>query len=426
MINEPTGKIQARVTTPSPSQRELEVEVDPVETALEFEKILTDYASRAGLPGFRRGKAPKDMVKRLFYSEIKDAVIEALAPRALRESLRAERISPVGSPVIRDVSFKEGEPFRFKAVVEVLPEFELPPYKKIKVKKREVAVGEDEIEHSLEELRQKSAAYVPAADRGVVDGDYVVAEWKGRDLKTKRLMPTEKVLVLAGHQDNEKALNEHLGGLRPQETCRFVITYRADHAQKKLAGRTIEYEVRVISIKEKRVPELSDEWAKDLGEYENLSALREKIRQELLKAKEENARMEMGEEIVGDLLAKLDIEIPESLLAEEMQALLRRWASSLPREIPAGQVEELKQKARAQAGRNIKESLVLTKLAEREKLAVSDEEIEEEIKSMAKKNNIPLAQLIENIHKEGRREDLRNSLRLRKAIDFLLQNAVLY
>jgi trigger factor len=411
---------------PSPSRRELDVEVDPAETALEFEKILTDYVSRAGLPGFRRGKAPKDMVKRLFYSEIKDAVIEALAPRALRESLRAERISPVGSPVIRDVFFKEGEPFRFKAVVEVLPDFDLPPYEKIKVKKREVAVAEVDIERSLEELRQKSAAYVPAADRGVADGDYVVAEWKGRDLKTKRLLPTEKVLVLAGHPDNEKALNDHLSGLRPQETCRFVIAYPADHAQKKLAGRTIEYEVRVVSIKEKRVPELNDDWAKDLGEYENLTVLREKIRQELLKAKEENSRMEMGEEIVGELLGKLDIEIPESLLSEEMQLLLSRWASSLPREIPAAQVQELKQKARVQSARKIKESLVLTKLAEREKLAVSDEEIEEEIKSMAKKNNIPLAQLIGNINKEGRREDLRNSLRLRKAVDFLLQNAVLY
>jgi trigger factor len=366
------------------------------------------------------------MVKRLFYGEIKDAVIESLAPRALRESLRAERINPVGTPVIREVTFREGEPFRFKAIVEVLPEFELPPYKKIKIKKREVVVGEEDVGHSLEELRQKSAEYVPAADRGVADGDYVVAEWKGRDLKTKRFLPTEKVLVLAGHPDNEKMLNDNLSGLHPQETCRFVIAYPADHAQKKLAGRTIEYEVRVVSIKEKKVPELSDEWAKDLGEYENLTVLREKIRQELLKAKEENARSEMGDEIVGDLLGKLDIEIPETLLAEETRSLLSRWASSLPREIPAGQVEELKRKAREQALRNIKESLVLTKLAEREKLAVSDEEIEEEIKSMARKNSIPLAQLIENIHREGRREDLRNSLRLRKAVDFLLQNAVLY
>jgi len=426
MANESTDKIKARVTAPSASRRELEVEVDAVETAREFEKTLAEYASRAGLPGFRRGKAPKDMVKRLFYAEIKDAVIEALAPRALRESLRAEQISPVGTPVIREVIFKEGEPFRFKAVVEVLPEFELPPYKKIKVKKREVTVGEEDVERSLEELRQKSAEYVPAADRGVADGDYVVVEWKGKDLKTKRLLPTEKVLVLAGHPDNEKTLNDHLSGLHPQETGRFVISYPADHAQKKLAGRTIEYEVRVVSIKEKKVPELSDDWAKDLGEYENLTVLREKIRQELLKAKEETARRDMGDEMVGDLLGKLDMEVPDSLLAEETRGLLSRWASSLPREIPAGQMEELKQKAREQARRNIKESLVLTKLAEREKIAVSDEEIEEEIKSMAKKNNIPLAQLVENIHQEGRREDLRNTLRLRKAVDFLLQNAVLY
>jgi trigger factor len=426
-MNEATEKIKAKIAAPSASRRELEVEVSAEETAREFDKVLRDYASRARLDGFRRGKAPKDMVKRMFYAEIKDAVIEALAPQALREGLRSENISPVSTPMIKDISFREGEPLRFKALVEVLPEFEIPPYKNIRIAKREAKVDEADIDRSIEELRQKSAEYIPVEGRGVADGDYVVVEWKGQDLNTKRFLPNEKVLVLAGHPDNEKQLNEHLLGLRPlEETRRFTISYPSDHAQKKLAGRSIEYEIKVLSIKEKKVPELSDEWAKDLGEFENLAALRKKVQSELQKSKEESARREMGDEIVRELLGGLTLEVPETLVEEEARSILGRWGSSLPRQIPPDQIEEMKQRARAQAEHSVKKSLVLSRIAEREKIEVSDGEIEEEIKSMARRNNVPLAQLIENINQEGRREDLRHSLRLRKAIDFLLDNAVLY
>lgn len=425
-MNDKMETIKSRVTSPSPSKRELEIEVAADEVSKEWEKVLLEYASRARLDGFRRGKAPKEMVKRLFYPDIKDAVIESLAPRALRESLRAENISPVGTPVINEAVFREGQPFRFKAVVEVLPGFELPFYKKIRVQKREVKVEEDDVSGSLEELRQKSAEYVPVEGRGVVDGDYVVVEWKGKDLQTKRLLPTEKVLVLAGHPDNEKALDDSLKGTTPGENRKFVISYPQEHAQKKMAGRTVEYEIRVISIKEKKVPEMSDEWAKDLGEYEDLAALKQRVRQELEKARAEASRREMGDELVKGLIEKLELELPESLVEEEAVSILRGWATQLPAELPSTQVEELREKAKGQAQRSLKTSLLLQRIAHQEKLAVGDEEVEEEIKAMAKRNNVPLAQLVEKVNQEGKREDIRNSLLLRKAIDFLFDNAVLY
>jgi trigger factor len=425
-MNDKKETIKSRVTSPSPSKRELEIEVAADEVSEEWEKVLLEYASRARLDGFRRGKAPKEMVKRLFYQDIKDAVIENLAPRALRESLSTQNISPVGTPVISEAVFQEGQPFRFRAVVEVLPGFELPPYRKIRVQRREVKVEEDDVGRSLEELRQKSAEYVPVEGRGVTEGDYVVVEWKGKDLKTKKLLPTEKVLILAGHPDNEKALNDSLRGIMPGETRKFVISYPQDHAQKKMAGRTVEYEIRVLSIKEKKVPEISDEWAKDLGEYENLAALTQRVRQELEKAREEAARREMGEEVVKGLVEKLQLELPESLVEAEAVSLLRDWASQLPADLPATQVEELREKAKAQAQRSLKTSLLLQRIAGQEKLAVGDEEIEEEIKATAKRNNVPLAQLVERVSQEGKREDIRNSLLLRKAIDFLVKNAVLY
>jgi trigger factor len=254
----------------------------------------------------------------------------------------------------------------------------------------------------------------------------VVAEWKGKDFQTKKLLPTEKVLVLAGHPDNEKTLNDSLKGIVPGETRKFVISYPQDHAKKKMAGRTVEYEIRVISVKEKKVPEMSDEWAKDLGEYENLEALKRRVRQELEKARQEEARREMGDEAVKGLVDKLQMDLPEGLVEEEAVSILRGWAAQLPADIPSAQVEELREKAKAQAQRSLKTSLLLQRIAGQEKLSASDEEIEEEIKAMARRNNIPLAQLIERVNQEGKREEIRNSLLLRKAIDFLLDNAVLY
>jgi trigger factor len=426
LMDEKVEKVKTVVAAPAASQRELDIEVSPDEAAREFDKVLDDYASRAKLDGFRRGKAPRDMVKRRFLNEIRESVIESLAPRVLRESLRAENINPVSTPLIREVRFKEGEPLKFKAVVEIIPEFDLPSYKKIKVKKTEVKVEDAEVERSLEDLRQKSAEYAPIEDRGVADGDYVLIEWKGRDLKTKRFLPTEKILVLAGHPDNEKNLNENLTGVRPQETRRFVISYAPDHSQKKLAGREIEYEIRVISIKEKKVPEMTDEWAKDLGEFDNLAGLRDKVRRELEKAKEEGARREAGEEIVRTLAEGVSLDLPESLVEAEAQSLLRNWAASLRADLPAPQIEELKLRAKDQAKQSLKRGLILKKIADRERIAVTDDDVEEEIKEMAKRNKIPLAQLVARINEEGRRDDIRTALLSRKTIDFLLENAVSY
>ncbi|MDH7511677.1 MAG: trigger factor [Clostridiales bacterium] len=419
-------KISAKVTSLSPSKREMEIEVGVDEVASEWEKVLDSYVSRARLDGFRRGKAPRDLVGRLFYKDIRNDVIESLVPRALGETLAKENLNPVITPIVSEVLFRDGEPFRFKVSVEVFPEFKLQSYKNIRVKKREVKVEDADVDRALEELRQKSAEYIPVEGRGVLEGDYVLMEWKGKDLTTKKALPTEKVLVLAGHPDNDKALNENLFGLKPQETRRFVISYPQDHPQKKLAGRTLEYEIKLISIKEKKVPEMTDEWAKDLGGFETLSSLREGVRKDLEGVREGAARREMGEEILETIAQQMALELPESLVEREAGELIKSWTSAKSDTVTLENVEALRQKARVKAEKNITNGLVLRKIAAEEGLEVTDEEIEEEIRVMARRNNIPLAQFVDSLNREGKREDVKANLLLRKAIDFLLEKAVLY
>lgn len=420
-------KVKSEVTAIHASKKEVQVEVPAEEAEREFERVIGQYALRAKVDGFRVGKAPKDLVKRMFYAEIKNSVIDALMPRALDESLKAHSIEPVVSPVVEDLNFEEGKPLRFRASVEVWPEFELPEYGKTRIEERTASVEEAEIEQSMEELRQKSAEYTPIEGRGVMPGDYVVVEMKGKDLTTKRYLPTEKVVILAGHSENEKVLEEHLAGLKPEESRTFVYSYAKDDPNKKLAGKKIEYEMKVLSIKEKRVPELDDDFAKDMGEFGNLEELKAKIKEELLARKKSVLRREMADEIVAVLADQLTGTLPESVIEKEYVSLLRNLLSALPEksDMTPDKVESLKSAAKKEAEKAVRNHLVLRKVVEKEKIEVTQEEVEEEIKAVAKSNKVPLARVRESLNEEGRMAQLQNRLLFKKAVDFLLEKAII-
>lgn len=407
-------------------KREIEVEIETSETSREFDRILAQYSSRAKIPGFRPGRVPKDIVKRMFYPEIKDSLVNSLVHKALKQELQSQNLKPIGAPVVNEIHFKEGEPFRLKAQFEIWPEITLTEYKNIKIKKKKVSVTDEEINHSLEELRLNASQYVPVEGRGVVDGDYVIVEVKGKDTKSKKFLPTEKVVILAGDSNNEEILNKNLMGLKPNEETLFVLTYSMDHEKKKFAGKTIEYNLKVISVKERKIPEINDEFAKDLGEYEDLEDLREKIKESVVATKEKESKKKMAEEIIKNISDKLCFELPEALVEEEYKAVLNRLLSSNPQKnLKKEELEKLKAEGRRMATDNIKNHLILMKIAEKENIKVSEEEVHEELKAIAKENNLPLAKVIDTINKEGRREDLRNTLLFKKTVDFLVESAII-
>jgi trigger factor len=407
-------------------KREIEVDIDSSEVMKEFEKILGQYASKAKIPGFRPGKVPQALVKQRFYPEIKSSLIDSLVPKALSSELKAQKLNPIGIPVVSDIHFEEGQPLRFKAEFEVMPEFNLPEYKKIKVIKKTISVTDKEIDQALEELRQRSAEYIPVESRGVVDGDYVVAEVKGIDLKTKRMLPSEKGVILAGEATNEEILNKNLLGLRPGEVRNFTVDFDKNHKNKKLAGKKVEYNLKVISIKEKKIPKANDEFAKDLGEFSDLKDLKEKIKKEIMASKEKEAKKDMAEEIIKKIAEKMNMDLPETLVEQEYRVVLQRLLSSYPqRDAKEGNLEHLKTEAKRIAEQSLKNHFILTKIAELEGLEVTDEQIHEKLKEIAKRNNLPLAKVIENANKEGKREELRKSLQLEKTVDFLVGQAII-
>jgi trigger factor len=407
-------------------KREIELEIDADEVMKEFNKIVVQFSSQAKIRGFRPGKVPKDLIKQKFYPELKESLINSLVPKALNSEFKAQNINPVGMPVVNDLQFKEGEPLQLKAQFEVWPEFELPAYKKIKVTQKKIDVSPKEIEHSLEDLRARSAEYVPIEGRGVADGDYVAVELKGKDLEAKKSLPLEKGVILAGHQDNEEILNKNLIGSKPGDEKTFTIEHGKDHQNKRLAGKTIEYLMKVVSIKEKKLSELDDEFAKELGDFKNLRDLKDKIEKELILTKEKASRNEMAEEIIKKISDNLIIELPETLVEQESLALTKRLISSRPHQnLSKEELDKIETEGKRKAEQNLKNHLILQNIAEREKLEVNDQELQEEFRRIAQVNNLAVAKVIESFNREGRREELRGNLVLKKTVDFLVDNAII-
>ncbi len=426
-MTEPNERLKTSVTVPAPSRREIEAELCAEETASEYERILGEYAERAKIKGFRPGMAPRTMVRQMFDHEIRHSVVDSLIPKVLEEILKARDIHPVGIPSVDDVHYDEGGPLKFKATVETWPEFELPSYTKIKVHKRTVAVTEEDIDRTVADLREKAAEYVPVESRPAADGDYTVIELQGKDARTKRLMPVEKVVVLVGHPQNDPAINANLAGMTAGEEKTFLHAYPADFPNKRLAGREIEYRLKAVSIKEKQLPEPNDDFAKTLGEFETIAAVRDKIRAELTAAREQAARRDTADDVLKDLLDRTTVDLPESVVEEEAEAVLRNALSqAAPRQpLTKEGAAALRAAGRKQAEINLKRHLILDKVSEIEGIRASEEDVDAEIEALAKANGIPLARAVESFEAEGRRESLKHTLRDRKTIDFLVGQAIM-
>ena len=425
-MTESNDRLKSAVKDVSPCRKEIEAELRADEVGREFEVVLDKFAARARLKGFRPGKAPLDMVRRVYHHEIHESLVESLVPKVLDEILSSYRIHPVSSPVVEDLVLEDGQPLRFKAKVEIWPDFVLPDYKKIRARKRSSEVPEADIDKTIEDLRRKAAEYIPVTDRVVADGDYVVLHLQGRDLKTHRLKPVEKIVILAGDPANDPAINAHILGLRTGEVREFRHEYPADGPNKTLAGKTIDYRLAIEEIKAQRLPDVNDDFAKSLGDYDDLTDLRQKISRELLRIREGAARRELAEDVLRQLVERAEIDLPPSAVDEEAEAIMRKAAEQLPPDgLTQAAAETLQVRAREQAAVNLKRNLLLHRIAEQERLSVGEEEADAEIRALAQASQIPSARLMESFKAAGRRESLKNTLLLRKAIDFVVGQAIM-
>jgi trigger factor len=418
--------------TEATCKREIELEIPADNVQKATEKVARDIARVARVPGFRPGKAPVTLIRRRFADDIQGEVVQSLVPEYLEKALGEKKMIPVTQPEVDQVHFKEGEPLKFRAVFEVLPEFELGDYKNLHVQIDEIKIGDEQIDKALEEMRDRSATYVPVEGRAAQDGDYVLVKLMGTPVDGGDPVQADNILCHLGGEETLESFTENLRGANSGETKQFESRYPDDYPDPKLSGKTYNYSVDVQGIKEKKLPELNDEFAKDAaGEHAGvptLEELRKRVRENLDAAREQEQTSQGREKILELLVQQHDFPVPEALTEGQMDVRLERVVRSLaaqgvdPRAVNVDWVS-LRRKQREKAINDVKAELLLDRIATAENIEATDEDVEKEIAALAERSGESATALRARLTKQGALDRMKSKLRSDKVIEWLYRTS---
>jgi trigger factor len=415
----------------SDTRKNLVVEIPSTVVDAEIDKVSKDYSKAARIPGFRPGKVPTKVVRQRFRDQILHDVAHGLIPRAVEEALRERGVEPVDTPDIRDVVVEEGQPLKFTATFETVPPIDPGDYAAIVLRKKDVAIGDDAIEQALSQLRERSARYEPVEDRGVEVGDSVMLDLERTAVGETGESQTDKhenVTVDIGAPANPPGFDEALAGLHAEETKSFDVKYPDDYTIKELAGTTVKYSAALKAVRKRVVPELDDEFAKDVGEFENLEALRARVRGDLEHEAMHEAEREMRADLLKQLASRVTFDVPSSLLDREIDRRVEEFVRRLiEQQIDPMRTninwEEFREKQRDAATEAVKGALVLDEVARRENIGVSEADIAADVERYAERSGRTAAAVRARLEKEGGMGRLYSGMRRERTLDFLLSRA---
>jgi trigger factor len=416
----------------SPTRARLEIEVPAEEVEKTFSQVTRAYARRAAIPGFRKGRAPESVVQKRFADEIRGDVLEALLPDALSSAIEQKSLSVLGRPRIEELDWVPPGPIRFTAHLDLKPAIETGEYRGIPVEDVATEPTEEEVDRVLERLRDAHAEFHPIEGRAAAPGDFAVADIVGTFVEilapgqTPRAFRDEKLTLEVGHPDSMPEINEALRGMLPGQSGRFRKTFPDDFRNEEFRGKTVDYEITLVALKEKRLPPLDDELARAVGQAETMESLRGKIRENLRREKEADRRRRFRRTILDSLLARAAVPAPEVLVESETESALRDYARYLaasgvdPKE---ADWDKLRQEARPGAEKRVREYLLLDAIASREGIETTDTELEAEFQRTAARRGVEAAALREEMRRAGGFEALRDEMRLAKTVDLLISAA---
>ena len=319
--------------TEATCKRELELEIPAENVTKATEKVARDLARVARVPGFRPGKAPVTLIRRRFAEDIQGEVLQSLVPEYIEKALEEKKLIPITRPSVDKVDFKEGEPLRFRAVFEVLPEFELGDYKNLAIHVDAIETGDAQVDKTIEDIRERAATFVPVEGRAAKDGDYVLIKLSGIPVGGGEPVQADNILCHIGAEETLESFTENLRGASSGETKQFRSQYPDDYPDQKLAGKAYDYTVEVQGIKEKKLPELNDEFAKDAagekGGFSTLEEMRKLISKDLEAAKEDQQKTQAREKLLEALVKQHDFPVPEALVEHQMNVRLERSVRAL-------------------------------------------------------------------------------------------------
>jgi trigger factor len=409
-------------------RKELELEIPAEEVTKATEKVAKDFAKVARVPGFRPGKAPISLIKKRFADDIKGEVLQTLVPEHVEKAVAEQKLTPVSQPQVDKLEYNEGQPVKFRASFEVLPEFSLGNYKDLEIEMPELTITDESVASTLAEMQQRAATFAPVEGRTVQNDDFVQVKLAGTPEGGGEPLNAESVLCHVGAEETMEPFNENLRGANIGDHKNFDVEYPADYPDAKLAGKKFHYSVDVLGIKTKKLPELNDEFAKDVSEATSLDELKTKIREGLEHERDHRLKELQREKVLAELVKQHDFPVPESLVEHQMDVRLERVVRSLaqqgvdPRAVNVDWVS-LRKRQEDRAKDDVKAELVIDRIATEEKIEVADEELEHELEHMGSHSGESAEVIRARLTKQGALDRMKAKLRSDKTVDWLAQNA---
>lgn len=412
-------------------KKNIDIEIPSEVVDAEITHIAQEFARKAKVPGFRPGKAPLTVVKTRYRDEIVSEMMQHLMPKYFGDAIDEHKLDIIqATPHFESVDYAAGKPLKFKAAFEVYPELNISNYEGIPVEQVSVSVEDSEVESSLKKLQEEMAELTPVEEeRPVGEGDFAEISYTGIvEGSDEPPITGEKAVAEIGGKTTMKQFTEHLTGARVGEEKRFTVEYRPDYPEKRLAGKSVAYIVKIDAIKTKEVPELNDEFAERFGEYKTLDDLKVKFRADLEKHKREHAQEQMREKLLEWLQDNNEFELPESLVERQLQIRVQRLFRDLSRQgINPERLDvdwaKIREDQYQQATRDVKGSLILDYVSEKENIDVSDDELEGEIEKIAAETNRPKEKVREVLSRDSGLDRLRGQIRNKKTLDLLQEKA---
>jgi trigger factor len=413
--------------------REVEIEVPADEITRNYQAVTKRYKKMARIPGFRAGKVPESLIRGRFAEQIRQDVMEAVLPEHFRTAIAERQLKPISQPQVTKIDLEEGKPLRFKAAFEVLPEFSIDGYQDVKVEKPSAELTDAEADAELARIRDSRSTMEPVTEeRPLADGDYAQISFTGDVQPAEGEVETETgtaaqqpisgqdVMLEIGGPNTLDTFNAALRGATVGQQLKFEVSYPPDFGERQLASKRVAYDLEVKGIKKKIEPELNDDFAKELGQYESLAEFKHQLRDHLARDKQRRVQAETTNRLLDALVARYEFPVPESLVQQQIDARLDRGLRALAaqgmrtEDMRNLDFDRLRAAQRPSATAEVKASMLVDRIADAENINVPEEEVENELQAISLQMREPVDALRTRLTEDGSLARIRERLRREK------------
>jgi trigger factor len=429
--HEHDGHSHAAATLNPECTREVEIEIPAEEVSRSFQAVTKRYKKMARIPGFRSGKVPESLIRGRFAEQIRQDVMEAVLPEHFRTAIAAQNLRPISQPQVTKIDLEDGKPLHFKAAFEVMPEFSVDGYQDVKVEKPSAELTDAEVDGELARIRDSRSTMEPVTEeRPLADGDFAQISFTGNvqpaegeaanEEAPQQPISGQDVMVQVGGPNTLDSFNAALRGSTVGQQLKFEVSYPADFGERQLAGKRVAYDMEVKGIKKKIEPELNDEFAKELGQYESLADFTRQLREHMARDKQRHVQTETINRLLEALVTRFEFPVPESLVQQQIDARLDRGLRALAsqgmrtEDMRNLDFDRLRAAQRPSATAEVKSSVLLDRIADAENVNVPEEEVDNELQAISLQMREPVDALRARLTEDGSLARIRERLRREK------------